>query len=173
MIPWLAGAPQMTKKKTKAIDDAEARIEDLTTEIENLEKEIKKNQEALAKATAMREKELAEFNQMESDTLTSIDQLGGAIETLSKHHPGAALLQNTQSQLYIAATTAQKEIEKNAKLLEGVLTQSQKRKITAFLQQPASAGSYAPASGETFGILKQMKETFETDLAAAQEDEKK
>merc|ERR1719182_1305944 len=47
------------KEKTKAIDDAEARIEDLTTEIEeltalaarltteieNLEKEIKKNQE--------------------------------------------------------------------------------------------------------------------------------
>jgi len=175
------------KDKVKSIDDAEARIEDLTTqieeltalaarlttEIENLEKEIKKNQEALAQAKAMREKELAEFTKMEADTLQSIDQLGGAIETLSKHHPSAALLQNTQSQLYIAATTAQKEIEKNAKLLEGVLTQSQKRKITAFLQQPASAGSYAPASGEIFGILKQMKETFETDLAAAQEDEKK
>jgi len=175
------------KDKVKSIDDAEARIEDLTTqieeltalaarlttEIENLEKEIKKNQEALAQAKAMREKELAEFTKMEADTLQSIDQLGGAIETLSKHHPSAALLQNTQSQLYIAATTAQKEIEKNAKLLEGVLTQPQKRTITAFLQQPASAGSYAPASGEIFGILKQMKETFETDLAAAQEDEKK
>merc|ERR1719160_2480503 len=175
------------KDKVKSIDDAEARIEDLTTqieeltalaarlttEIENLEKEIKKNQEALAQAKAMREKELAEFTKMEADTLQSIDQLGGAIETLSKHHPSAALLQNTQSQLYIAATTAQKEIEKNAKLLEGVLTQPQKRTITAFLQQPASAGSYAPASGEIFGILKQMKETFEGDLAAAQEDEKK
>merc|ERR1719160_15536 len=175
------------KEKVKSIDDAEAHIEDLTTEIEeltaqaarltteieNLEKEIKKNQEALEKATAMREKELAEFNKMESDTLQSIDQLGGAIETLSKHHPGAALLQNTQSQLHIAATVLQKEIEKNAKLLDGVLTRSQKRKIASFVQQPASAGSYAPASGEIFGILKQMKETFETDLAAAQEDEKK
>merc|ERR1719313_571389 len=80
---------------------------------------------------------------------------------------------STQSQLYHAATTIQKEIEKNAKLLEGVLTKSQKRKIAAFVQQPASAGSYAPASGEIFGILKQMKETFETDLAAAQDDEKK
>merc|ERR1719161_1620624 len=175
------------KEKVKSIDDAEAHIEDLTSEIEeltalaarlnteiaNLNEEIDKNTKALEKAKAMREKELAEFGKMESDTLTSISQLGGAIETLSKHHPGAALLQNSQSQLYIAATTAQKEIEKNAKLLEGVLTRSQKRKITAFLQQPASAGSYAPASGEIFGILKQMKETFETDLAAAQEDEKK
>merc|ERR1719324_215494 len=175
------------KDKVKSIDDAEARIEDLTTqieeltalaarlttEIENLEKEIKKNEDALAKAKAMREKELAEFTQMEADTLQSIGQLGGAIETLSKHHPGAALLQNTQSQLYIAATVLQKEIEKNAKLLDGVLTKSQKKKIAAFVQQPASAGSYAPASGEIFGILKQMKETFETDLAAAQDDEKR
>jgi len=44
--------------------------------------------------------------------------------------------------------------------------------IAALVQQPANAGSYAPASGEIFGILKQMKETFETDVAAAQKEEK-
>merc|ERR1719217_759389 len=175
------------KDEVKSIDDAEAKIDDLTTkieeltalaarltgEIEDLEEEIKKNQDALAKAKSMREKELAEFAKMESDTLASIDSLGGAIQVLSKHHPSAALLQTSVSQLYLAASTAQKEMEKNAKSLEGILTPSQKRKIASLLQQPASAGSYAPASGEIFGILKQMKETFETDLAAAQEDEKK
>merc|ERR1719217_1367386 len=175
------------KDEVKSIDDAEAKIDDLTTkieeltalaarltgEIEDLEEEIKKNQDALAKAKSMREKELAEFGKMEADTLGSIDALGNAIKVLSKHNPGAALLQNSVSQLYLAASTAQKEMEKNAKSLEGILTPSQKRKIASLLQQPASAGSYAPASGEIFGILKQMKETFETDLAAAQEDEKK
>merc|ERR1719310_1884048 len=110
---------------------------------------------------------------MEADTLGSISSLGSAIEVLSKHHPGAALLQTSVSQLQLAARTAHEIIEKNAKLLAGILTRSQKRKIAAFVQQPANAGSYAPASGEIFGILKQMKETFETDLAAAQEDEKK
>merc|ERR1712137_788234 len=64
------------KEKTKSIADAEARIEDLTnkieemtaasarlnTEIKNLEKEVAENQEALDQATAIREKELAEFN---------------------------------------------------------------------------------------------------------------
>merc|ERR1719160_1816669 len=34
-----------------------------------------------------------------------------------------------------------------------------------------SAGSYAPASGEILGILKQMKETFEQNLAQTQKDE--
>merc|ERR1719310_935934 len=110
---------------------------------------------------------------MEADTLGSISSLGSAIEVLSKHHPGAALLQTSVSQLQLAARTAHEIIEKNAKLLAGILTRSQKRKIASFVQQPANAGSYAPASGEIFGILKQMKETFETDLAAAQEDEKK
>merc|ERR1719359_712189 len=175
------------KDKVKSIDDAEAKIDDLTTkieeltalaarltgEIEDLEEEIKKNQDALAKAKSMREKELAEFAKMESDTLASIDSLGGAIQVLSKHHPSAALLQTSVSQLYLAASTAQKEMEKNAKRLEGILTPSQKRKIASLLQQPANAGSYAPASGEIFGILKQMKETFESDLAATQEDERK
>jgi len=64
------------KEKTKSIKEAESRIEDLTTrieeltaesaqlntEIKNLEKEVAHNQDALAKATALREKQLAEFN---------------------------------------------------------------------------------------------------------------
>merc|ERR1719379_1491297 len=38
--------------------------------------------------------------------------------------------------------------------------------------QPAGAGeSYAPASGVIFGILKQMKEDFESSLSQAQKDE--
>ena len=44
--------------------------------------------------------------------------------------------------------------------------------VQAFLQQPAGFQSYAPASGQIFGILKQMKETFETNLSDAQKDEK-
>merc|ERR1712061_634005 len=71
------------KEKTKAIADAEARISDLTTKIEeltassarlnteikNLEKEVAENQAALDKATALRQKQLAEFNEEEKDAL--------------------------------------------------------------------------------------------------------
>merc|ERR1719421_1629410 len=184
------------KEKVKSIDDAEAHIEDLTSEIEELtalaarlnteiatlNDEIDKNTKALEKAKAMREKELAEFGQLESDTLTSISQLGGAVEALSKHHAAAllqpSLLQTSKrelgAQLRAVAATLQHNLEKNGKLLETVLTESQKSKIAAFVQGPTSgAGSYAPASGEIFGILKQMKEEFETNLAEAQKNEKK
>jgi len=181
------------KEKTKAIDDAEAKISDLDTEIEELTalsarlnteieglgKEIKKNQEALDKATAMREKELAEFNAEEAETLAAISSLGGAIKALAKHHAGASLLQSKNqygsAELLPVAKVMQTIIQRHAAVLDGVLTRSQKKMIAAFVQgkglQPASAGSYAPASGEIFGILKQMKETFETDVAQSQKDE--
>merc|ERR1719207_295911 len=88
------------KEKTKSIADAEARIEDLTTsieelvaasarlntEIKNLEKEIAANQAALDKATAIRQKELAEFNEEEKDLLGSISALKSAVTVLSKHN---------------------------------------------------------------------------------------
>merc|ERR1719359_2015984 len=51
--------------------------------------------------------------------------------------------------------------------------------IAAFVQSPGDyfdaeptfKQSYAPQSGQIFGILKQMKETFETNLSSAQKEE--
>merc|ERR1719160_1608272 len=141
------------KEKVKSIDDAEAHIEDLTseigdlsalaarlnTELETLGKEIAKNQEALEKAKAMREKELAEFGAMESETMTNIDQLGGAIAALAKNHAAALLqptlllqtsgtqlrsstsIQQQLAQLRNAAAVAQRVMQKNAPLLDTIL----------------------------------------------------
>merc|ERR1719333_1264585 len=93
------------REKTKAIKEAEEKIDILTskieemtarsaqlaTEIKNLEKEIAKHQDSLDKATAIREKELAEFNAEEKDLLESIAALKAAITVLSKHHGGSLL----------------------------------------------------------------------------------
>merc|ERR1719272_1557669 len=57
---------------------------------------------------------------------------------------------------------------KNKARIESILTGSQRRKVASLIQSPEDSG---PASGEILGILKQMKETFETDLAGAQKDE--
>merc|ERR1719310_587036 len=86
------------KEKTKAISDAEQHIADLTalieelssksaqlnTEIEHLEKEVAKNQRGLDQATALRAKQLAEFNSEEKDMLQSISALKSAVITLGK-----------------------------------------------------------------------------------------
>jgi len=180
------------KEKTKSIADAEARISDLTTKIEeltansarlnteikNLEKEVAANQAGLDKATAIREKELAEFNAEEKDLLQSISALKAAVTVLSKHH-GGSLLQLPRSHVVGIASTMQYEMQKHESLLEGVLTRSERRAAAAFIQSPADyfdasptfKQSYAPQSGEIFGILRQMKETFENNLSASQKEE--
>jgi chromosome segregation ATPase len=174
------------KEKTKAIADAEARIKDLqtkieeltatsarlNTEIDGLNKEIADNEKALADATKMREQELKDFNAEEADALNSIELLGGAIETLSKHN-GASMLE-IPNRVQIAETLKH-EMSANAAQYEGIISPSQKMQIQAFIQNkvmPGSSGSsYEPKSGAIFGILEQMKETFETNLAASQKEE--
>jgi len=178
------------KEKTKSIADAEARIADLTTKIEeltaasarlnteikNLEKEVAANQAALDKATAIRQKELAEFNEEEKDLLGSISALKSAVTVLSKHN---SLLQMPESHVVGVAASIQNVMQKHASLLEGVLTHSERKAVAAFVQAPADyfdaeptfKQSYAPQSGAIFGILKQMKETFENNLSNSQKEE--
>jgi hypothetical protein len=180
------------REKTKAIKDAEARIADLTTQIEeytalsarlgaeikNLEKEVAENQEALDQATAIRQKQLAEFNAEEKDLLESISALKAAVTVLSKHH-GGSLVQIPRSHMLSVAATLQHEMQKHAIILKGVFTRAERKAVDAFIQapedyfdaEPTFKQSYAPASGEIFGILKQMKETFESNLSAAQKEE--
>merc|ERR1719499_3006442 len=178
------------KEKTKAIADAEAKITDLTTKIEeltassarlnteikNLEKEVAKNQVALDKATAIRQKQLAEFNEEEKDALEAISALKAAVTVLSKHN---SLLQMPRSHLVGLAASVQNQIQKHASVLAGVLTHAERKAIASFVQSPEDyfdasptfKQSYAPQSGEIFGILKQMKETFESNLSASQKEE--
>merc|ERR1712072_1142083 len=175
---------------TKAIADAEARIEDLTTaiedgtassarlntEIKNLEKEVAENQAALDKATAIRQKELAEFNAEEKDALEAISALKSAVTVLSKHN---SMLQIPKSHMAGVAASVQNAMHKQASMLAGVLTHKERKAIASFVQapedyfdaEPTFKQSYAPQSGEIFGILKQMKETFETNLSTSQKEE--
>merc|ERR1711879_187302 len=143
----------------------------------DLEKEVAENQEALDKETAIRQKELAEFNAEEKDLLGSISALKSAVTVLGKHHD-AAFLQMPAKHLNTVATTLQSAM-KHSNLLEGVLTHTERRTIASFVQspedyfdaEPTFKQLYAPQSGEIFGILKQMKETFETNLSASQKEE--
>merc|ERR1712038_949729 len=75
--------------------------------------------------------------------------------------------------------TLQHAMQKHAALLRGIITPSQKKAAAAFVQapqdyfdaKPTFKQSYAPQSGEIFGILRQMKETFEANLSDSQKEE--
>merc|ERR1739845_54024 len=75
--------------------------------------------------------------------------------------------------------TLQQQMHRHALLLKGTISPSQKRVIAAFIQEPQDyfddkptfKQSYAPQSGEIFGILTQMLETFEANLSQSQKEE--
>jgi len=170
------------REKTKAIADENQRIADLTNsieemtakeaqltrEVEQLNAETEENQNGLAKSTDIRNSEKADFVQSEKDLLVSITGLKSAVTVLSKHHDAAM----TQEKMTSLIQTLSKTATKTA--LEP-LTRHLARRGASFLQtkQAPSAGSYAPQSGAIFGILKQMKEQFEGNLASATSEENK
>merc|ERR1719333_966797 len=185
------------KDKTKAIKDAEEKIKllrlqidewsswsaQLSVEIKGHSKDIAKLRDNLEKATAIRQKELAEFNAHEQELLDIIAALKSAIATLQVHHgaAGATMLlqrvvgssQDTyETSERTAVAALERVLQKHSDVLRGVITHKQQRLLAEFLQkQPAGYQSYAPQSGEILGILKQMLEEFQTDLSTAQKDE--
>merc|ERR1712008_408527 len=85
------------------------------------------------------------------------------------------------SRLMAVAATVQHAMQRHGTLLKGVITPSQRRAAASSIQAPQDyfdaaptfKQSYAPQSGEIFGILTQMLETFEANLAQSQEEEMK
>jgi len=136
-----------------SIDEYSAKADQLKSDIEGLETDVSEKTAALQQATSIRDKELAEFNAEEKDMIQSITSLKSAVITLSKAHGESALLQV-------------KDLLKH---------QSKKyHRFIGLIQQHTStlAMEKTPASGEIYGVLKQMKESFETNLATMQKEEK-
>jgi hypothetical protein len=177
------------RDKTMSITEAEARINDLTTTIEstaaasgrlkteiaNEASDLAKSDKALAQLTAMRGKQAKEFNEEEKDMLQSIKALDSAIVVLSKHHGGGGGAALDQSALATIAQVMQTQMHNHQALLQGAITPHQRRVVLGgFLQQAGrqpKGRSYQPQSSEIFGILRQMKETFEGNLADSQKEE--
>lgn len=180
------------KEKTASIKNAESRIDDLKTkideftasssrlngEVKSLETEVSQNQGALDQATAIREKQLSEFNSEEKSLVDSISSLKAAGQVLAKHQ-GGSLLQMPSDHLRKVTTALHNAMQKQGYLLKGLLTHSERRVIASFLQapegyldaEPTFKQSYAPESGQISGILDQMKESFQGNLATSQKEE--
>merc|ERR1719159_1723111 len=126
------------------ISDLTATIEELTasgarlnTEIANLEKEVAKNSAALDTATALRTKELAEFNAEEKESLQTISSLKSAVIALSKHHE-AALVQSESSEAAMDFLKVPVMLQQLVQKHSDMFTPSQKRAVGAFVQTATS-----------------------------------
>jgi hypothetical protein len=151
-----------------SIDSADKRIPLLESGIKEdsalkaqLEADLKQHQsdrvsakDAIAKATAIREKEKAAYTKTSSDLKTNIGAMDKAIPAIEKGMGG--FLQTST-----ASVLRQLSINLDMSSVD-------REMLTGFL---SGKNGYAPASGEIVGILKTMHDEMSADLKSATDDE--
>merc|ERR1719506_1163166 len=115
----------------------------LIAELALKEDELPKNSQALDTATALRTKELAEFNAEEKESLQTISSLKSAIIALSKHHE-AALVQSESSESAMNFLKVPVMLQQLVQKHGDMFTPKQKRSVNAFVQ--TATVKQAPAS---------------------------
>jgi hypothetical protein len=156
---------QRVKDLGAAIEEYAAKSEQLKADIETLNGDVEEKTNALQEATGIRDKELAEYNAEEKDMIQSITSLKGAVTVMSKAHGESALLQ--------VKDLLRHQSKKYRHVFGESLSDKQRHAVMSLIQERSTSLNLArtPASGEIFGILKQMKESFETNLATSKKEE--
>jgi len=153
----------------KSIGDTNTKIPELQTTIEEsisqkaqLEEDLKKHQvdrssakAAMAEATALREKEAAEFATVSTDLNTNIAAIKKATVAIEKGMSGA-FLQTSEASL----------LKKLVMSDSTNLLDVDRQDLASFLAGGDNNG-YAPQSGAITGILKQMSDTMTKSLDEA------
>jgi chromosome segregation ATPase len=159
------------------IEKCQSEIRGLTARVEELDEDVGRWEKDVKSATAVRDKETADFKATVSDYTESIDALGGAIATLKKQD-----YDRTQAELLQTRVNAQKLIPVAAK-----------KALTAFLQQPSydsllsedqmpddrlsyqapEANAYESQSGGVIDMLEKLEDQFKGKKADLEEEETK
>merc|ERR1719158_682170 len=180
-------------EKTKEIADGGATIELLAGEIaglqgengvlstENAELEMAMGDNERARTTAdtLRTKANADFKAEETDMVNAIGQMDQAIDTLAaigadQTAAKASLVSQEKFMSHAPAKASlikmKNSVKDALKAASVFLSDKDKRSLTSFIQAPFT-GTYQSQSGEIVGILKNMRDTFKSNLASARASE--
>merc|ERR1719375_308241 len=151
-----------------------AKIAELKQKRKETLDEVNSDHKALSDATGLRMKENKAFQASETDYNEAIAAAANAITVLGKHN-SLAQIKEVAHKLLDARVTQMVDNSKgvskaNINQLRSFLSSAES--ATSFLAIPGMQ-SYAPQSGQIFGILGQMKEDFEANLSEAQKTEAK
>jgi len=152
------------------LGEAAAKMAEIKSKRDATQDEVDKDWAALNEAKALRMKDNKAFHDEEMYLQQTIDAAQQAVVVLSKHHPELAQVKEVAHKLRSANVLSFKKLSK-----------AQLEALRAFLDEPQATGSsflgipgmksYAPQSGQIFGILKQMIADFKDDISGAQQRE--
>jgi len=158
------------------LGEAAAKMAELKSKRDATLDEVNRDEAAMEQASTLRMKENKEFHADEANLIEAIKACDQALVVLKEYNPKPGLVQSAAETL------------RNARVLElgtrlwGARATPYAAVLRSFLLQAKGANSflaipgyqsYAPRSGQIYGVLEQMKEDFEKDLADAQGREKK
>merc|ERR1719240_177142 len=150
-----------------------AKATDVEGSIKSLTEETSANQESLKAATELREKERAEFNAEDKELLLSVDSIKNALVILSRHQSFLQVSSGFPSAFLEAKKTVRKLLDDHDDLLNQILNPNDKSLVEQFVQAGGEEAIKTKNMGEIVGILKQMKETFESNMSKMTADENK
>jgi septal ring factor EnvC (AmiA/AmiB activator) len=150
---------------TAAIDALKSTVEETDSVLKQTKADLKTAQDnraeakaSVAKATGIREKEAQAFAKESGEMKTNIKAMLKATAAVEKGMGGAFLQTSAASVLKRLSISMD-------------ISNTDREVLTAFLTE-THGEDYAPASGEITGILKQMTDTMESDLASVIKEEK-
>mmetsp|Transcript_23641 Transcript_23641/g.45933 ORF Transcript_23641/g.45933 Transcript_23641/m.45933 type:complete len:708 (-) Transcript_23641:153-2276(-) len=163
------------------IDNLKSSTAQLSEDAAKLSAEIAKTKEGMDEATKVRESEKTDFKAMSKDLNTSIALMKEAIVVLSEvgadqtmgqaaadHDAFMANYDKVKSSMLVKLkSTVRQAMVAASSIMKGGQTKS----LAAFVQDPKFTGTYSSASGEVIGILKEMRDTFDSNLKTAEEKE--
>jgi len=166
-------------KLENEIDGLFAANGELSTQCAKLKKDLSENANSQTQALAIRSQAEKEFKAEMADLQRAIGQLGEAIEILFKvgadqsrnsgadHAQFMAGFGKKQGSSFLSLGA---ESRHTLAMVSELLPASQQSSFNSFLQAPFT-GSYTANSASIVGILKSMRDTFQTNLESATENE--
>jgi chromosome segregation ATPase len=150
----IAAAEAKGPQVTSAIEAGEGKLAQSKADLRQAQVDRSAAKDAIAAATALREKEAAAYASTKAEYDTNIAAVKKAVTSLEKGMSGSFLQTPTAQKLRSIVENRQDMIE------------ADQQDILSFLSGAQSSG-YAPSSGEVTGILKQMGDTMEASLKDA------
>merc|ERR1719265_1531160 len=128
------------------------------------------NERARTTAEELRTKANDDFKASEEDIVAAISSMDQAIDTLSAIGADQTAASLMATETFMGHGQVKSKVKDALKAASVFLTDKQKRSVASFIQAPFT-GTYQSQSGEIVGILKNMRDTFKSNLASARSSE--
>jgi hypothetical protein len=168
-------AKKNKEKLTAKIGELASDIEVSESKVEDLAKAISTNEGELKEATAIREKEAADFAAAEKELMDTVDTLDRAVSIISTE-----MAKNPAALAQIDTSSMSSLLQSLSVVVDAAgLTGSDQQKLVALVQAqqedtdtgaPAAA-AYKSKSGGIVDVLEDLKDKAETELAEARKAE--